>query len=249
MEQVRSARRRRWADASPSAPAGQWSMGDRWPLLVSVLADEQADLLRALREHLADAPGSRPLPGLHEAADRLQRTSRHAQQIARLASGRVRQFRERVDLRQLLRTVLADLDIPTGPGRAIAELDLAPAEACMDASAAYTVVECLLAWLQVHGSAMVLATQPGRGSAGPVLAASGHRSRLPAPAGRGSARRRLDDGLELLLLQQAVWANGLTLRILAGTDITVRVGFPPAAPDVDALGWIELPAPQSGDRP
>lgn len=250
MEQVRSARRRRWADASAPAPSGQWSMGDRWPLLVSVLADEQADFLSAVREHLAQPSGA-PIapdtaPRLQGAADRLQRASRHAQQIARLASGRVRQFREPVDLCHLVRAVLADLGPHSGAEDPITRLDLVQADVFMDASAAYTVVECLLAWLRTHGSALVVRTEPGKAGAGPVLSASGQRAPMPAAAPGTPRHRRLDDGLELLLLQQAVWANGLTLRILAGTDITARVGFPPLMPQADVLGRIELPAPQSG---
>lgn len=250
MEQIRPVRRRRWADASAPAPSGQWSMGDRWPLLVSVLADEQTDFLRAVREHLAQPSGTPVAPDasprLQCAADRLQRASRHAQQIARLASGRVRQFRESVDLCNLVRAVLADLGPHSGAQDPIARLDLAPADAFMDAAAAYTVVECLLTWLRTHGSALVLSTEPGKNGTGAVLSASGQRAPARAVAPETPRHRRLDDGLGLLLLQQAVWANGLTLRILAGTDITARVGFPPLTPEAEVLGRIEQPVPQSG---
>lgn len=251
MEQVRAARRRRWADAGAPPPGGQWSMADRWPLLVSVLADEQADLLRAVQEHVAQSAGgrltARDMQALLQASERLQHASRRAQQITRLAGGRVRQFRERIDLGEVVLAVLADLGMDPLGGGAIAELDLAPGEAFMDASAAYTVVECLLAWLRVHGSGLVLKTEPGRGAAGPFLSAFGPRAKPATAVGAGPSRRRLDDGLELLLLQQAVWANGLTLRVLAGADISARVSFPPPSAGSDVLGRLELPAPQSGN--
>ena len=253
MDQVRTARRRRWADASATAPGGPWSMGDRWPLLVSALADEQNELLRVLQEQGLQSPVSGRLTVqealvLRTACERLQRTSRRAQQITRLASGRVRQFRERIDLCDTVLGVLADLGLDTRAGGTIAELDLAPAEAFMDAAAAYTVVECLLAWLQVHGRGLALQTEPGRGAAGPVLTATGLRA-APRPATSGPPpRRRLEDGLDLLLLQQAVWANGLTLRVVAGRDITARVGFPSLALGADSFGRIELPAPHPGTK-
>ena len=250
MQQVPAARRRRWADASALPPGGQWSMADRWPLLVSLLADEQADLLRAVREHVSQCSGDRLSPrgaqALLQACGRLQHASRRAQQITRLASGHVRQFRERIDLREVVLEVLSDLGLQAPGGGAIAELELAPGEAFMDASAAYTVVECLLSWLRVHGGGLVLKTEPGRGAAGPFLSAFGPRARPHATDGVGPARRRLDDGLELLLLQQAVWASGLTLRVLAGADISARIGFPPPSTGAGVLGRRELPAPQSG---
>ncbi|WBY03815.1 hypothetical protein PE066_09890 [Ramlibacter tataouinensis] len=250
MEQLRTARRRRWADASAPVPGGQWSMGDRWPLLVSVLADEQAELLRAVQAHLGrsagGAPASQDASALQVAADRLHHASRRAQQITRLASGRVRQYRERIDLCDLVLAVLADLGVDRGPEGPVAELELAPAEAVMDAAAAYTVVECLLAWLRAHGRGLVLRTEPARGRAGPVLSAAGPRAPAHETASGEPPRRRMDDGLELLLLQQAVWASGLTLRIRAGADISARIGFPPALPDADLLRRLELPARQSG---
>lgn len=251
MEQVRMTRRRRWADASAPTPGGPWSMADRWPLLVSVLADEQAELLRVVEERGFGAPGSargttQEAQALGSACERLRHSSRRAQQIARLASGRVRQFRERVDLSDLVLAVLSDIGLPSGAGGPVAELDLNAAEAFIDAAAGYTVVECLLGWLLVHGRELALQTTPGRGAGGPVLTATGQRA-TPGAAGPGlPQRRRLDDGLELLLLQQAVWANGLTLRVLAGRDITARVGFPPPAAGADLYGRIELPAPQPG---
>lgn len=246
MEQVRAVPRRRWADAGAAPPGGPWGMADRWPLLVSVLADEQAGLLRAVQEHLESTDGLPPreVEALLQASDRLRQASRRAQQITRLAGGRVRQFRERIDLREVVLAVLADLALDPLGGGAIAELDLAPCEAFMDAPSAYTVVECLLAWLRTHGSGLVLKTEPGRRAAGPVLSAFGPRARPDAGAGVDPPRRRLDDGLDLLLLQQAVWANGLTLRLLAGGDISVRVGFPPRSADV--LGPLESPAPHPG---
>lgn len=247
MEQVRVARRRRWADAGAPGPRGPWSMGDRWPLLVSVLADEQSELLRVIQAcGLQAGHGGEDARALRTACDRVQHTMRRAQQVARLASGRVRQFRERIDLAGLVLAVLADLGIPADPDGPVAELDLQPAEAFIDAATGYMVVECLLGWLVVHGRDLALQTAPGRGAAGPVLTATTQRT-AARPAGPGFAqRRRLDDGLELLLLQQAVWANGLTLRVMAGCDITARVGFPPLAAGAHGCGRIERPAPQPG---
>ena len=250
MEQVRTVCRRRWADANATGSGGQWSMGDRWPLLVSVLADEQAELLRVIEErglHSENARSTAPeAQALRTACERVQRTSRRAQQIARLAGGRVRQFRERIELSDLVLAVLADLGIEPGAGGPLAELDLAPAEVYIDAAAAYTVIECLVAWMLVHGHRLALQTGSGPAGAGPVLTATSPRV-APRVATSGlPPRRRLDDGLELLLLQQAVWANGLTLRVLVGRDITARVGFPTPTASVDSLGRIELPAPQPG---
>ncbi|HYD76817.1 hypothetical protein [Ramlibacter sp.] len=247
MEQVRAARRRRWADAGAPGPGGPWSMGDRWPLLVSVLADEQSELLRAIQAcDLQALQGGEALQALRAACERVQRTTRRAQQIARLASGRVRQFRERIDLADLVLAVLADLGIPSGSGGPVSELDLQPAEAFIDPAVAYTVVECLLGWLLVHGRELTLQTVPGRGAGGPVLTASIERTAPPPAASGLPRRRRLDDGLELLLLQQAVWANGLTLRVLAGRDITARVGFPPPAAGAHDFGRLEMRAPEPG---
>lgn len=248
MEQHRTTPRRRGADASVPLPGGPWSMGDRWPLLVRVLVDEQADFLSTVQS-LVRSPDGPDASALQAASERLRQAGHRAQQITRLASGRVRQYRERIDLCELVLAVLDDLGLQAGADGPVTRLDLAPAEAFMDPAAAYTVVECLLAWLRVHGRGLVLSTGPAAGHAGPLLIATASRVR-PRAASPGDLplRRRMEDGLELLLLQQAVWANGLTLRILAGSDISARIGFPRPNPDADLLHRIELPAPQSGDE-
>ena len=108
---------RRWSDGAgtyastdPNAP---WSMTQQWPNLVAALSEQAVEssnlLLRALN-YLVGAGRLRrsEAKALSDAMHQLRGTSLRAQQITRLAGGRIRQARERVDLAELVRHVMEE---------------------------------------------------------------------------------------------------------------------------------------------
>lgn len=108
---------RRWSDGAgafaPVDPNAPWSMAQQWPNLVAALSEQAVEssnlLLRALN-YLVGAGRLRrsEAKALSDAMHQLRGTSLRAQQITRLAGGRIRQARERVDLAELVRHVLEE---------------------------------------------------------------------------------------------------------------------------------------------
>ncbi len=213
MEQVRTVCRRRWADANATGSGGQWSMGDRWPLLVSVLADEQAELLRVIEErglHSENARSTAPA-GAGAAYGLRTRAAHQSARPADRAPGR----RPRAPVSRTHRAAVRPG--AGGAGRSRHR----PGAGAPSPNWIWHLPRCTStqrlptpsssawwAWMLVHGHRLALQTGSGPAGAGPVLTATSPRV-APRVATSGlPPRRRLDDGLELLLLQQAVWANG-----------------------------------------
>src|SRR4051812_18969645 len=102
--------RRRWSDGGTAAVDTHkpWSMGDQWPVVVGSLAGEQLDFVRAVSALVQQSTAEGRMTEaeaavLRSGMARLQHTSMRGQQITRLASGRIRQFRESIDLSQVVR--------------------------------------------------------------------------------------------------------------------------------------------------
>jgi hypothetical protein len=97
-------------------------MSQQWPNLVAALSEQAVEssnlLLRALN-YLVGAGRLRrsEAKALSDAMHQLRGTSLRAQQITRLAGGRIRQARERVDLAELVRHVLEERHDESRPAR------------------------------------------------------------------------------------------------------------------------------------
>lgn len=244
---------RRWSDglrpAASADPQAPWSMGEQWPQLVATLSEQAVDssnlVLRAL-DHLVGAGRLRRAEAraLTDALDRLRATSLRAQQITRLAGGRVRLAKDRVGLHEVVQALL-DERAAEGMQRGI-ELrgELAPADVLLDPSAAVGLATALLDWALGFGRGVVLQTLPPSGDGPARLVA---RVRLPAPqaAAPGAPRaRRLHDGLAWMLLRQLVASNELSVRREnADGHAVVTVDFPKAFRGSDGVSSVELLPP------
>jgi hypothetical protein len=229
-------RRRRWSDGSTPGLEGDapWSMADQWPAVVGALAAGQLDLLRTFTAFADQAQASGCMAdaqtqALRRAVADLQHTSLRAQQLTRLASGRIRQYRESLDLSQVVRAVLRDRSPGAALSQSIAQADLSPVDLFMDAAVAYTIVDSSLAWMFARCRDIVIRTEPARGDDGnAMLVITGRRFAGDAPEG-APRRRRLEDGLDLVLARQAADSAGLPMQLRQdGPLVGISVLFPQA---------------------
>jgi hypothetical protein len=151
---------------------------------------------------------------LSAAMHQLRATSLRAQQITRLAGGRIRQARERVDLAQLVRQVLQERAIEIEAAGAIVRCDLEAVEVLLDPPVAMSLVNATLDWAISLGKQIELWLAPPE-LAGPARLQVRIATPAPAQPAAGTARvrsRRLDDGLHWTLLRQIAASSSLELE-------------------------------------
>jgi hypothetical protein len=146
---------RRWSDGAgtyaPADPNAPWSMTQQWPNLVAALSEQAVEssnlLLRALN-YLVGAGRLRrsEAKALSDAMHQLRGTSLRAQQITRLAGGRIRQARERVDLSELVRHVLDDRASELAASEVTITSDLQPVDVLLDPPVAISLLNSIFDW-------------------------------------------------------------------------------------------------------
>lgn len=234
--------RRRWSDDSTPASVSDkpWSMADQWPVVVGALAGDQHEAMRVVEDHVQRARAEGRMDeaeaqSLRRALADLRHTTQRAQQITRLAGGRIRQYRESIDLAQVVRAVLRDKGARASLPEAVGQASLAPVDLFMDAASAYAIVEGVLAWMLARCSDIVVRTECTSAGEGATFVASGRR-RAEDPAPGALRRRRLEDGLDLVLVRQAVVSAGLALVIRDdGGQVGLSVHFPQAFTDIKTI--------------
>lgn len=124
--------------------------------------------------------------------------------------------------RGCLRAVLRDRPVGAALSESIAQADLSVVDQFMDAAVAYTIVEGVLVWTLARCRDVVIRTDPrGRDDDMASLSVTGRR--FTPVAGEGAPRRRrVEDGLDLVLARQAVEAAGLTMKLHQGGDALCR---------------------------
>jgi hypothetical protein len=219
---------RRWSDGGgsiePAEPDAPWSMSQQWPTVVSALSEQAVEgsnlVLRAL-QYLVGAGRLRhsEAKALADAMHQLRASSLRAQQITRLAGGRIRQARERVDLAELVRQVLQDRAPEIEAAGSTVTSELEPVEVLLDPPVAASLVGAVLDWAMSFSKQVHLRLAPAE-VAGPAQLKVRITTPPPAPAAnpsgvRGTARprvRRLNDGLHWTLLRQIAASSSLELQ-------------------------------------
>ena len=127
-------------------------MSQQWPNLVAALSEQAVEssnlLLRALN-YLVGAGRLRrsEAKALSDAMHQLRATSLRAQQITRLAGGRIRQARERVDLAELVRHVLDERAARIrGRRRRRSARTCRPVDVLLDPPVAISLLNSILDW-------------------------------------------------------------------------------------------------------
>ena len=216
---------RRWSDGAglyarqdPDAP---WAMAQQWPHLVAGLSEQAVEssnlLLRALnylvgagRLHHSEAKA------LSDAMHLLRGTSLRAQQITRLANGRIRQARERIDLAELVRHVLAERGSELQAAGASVITQLQAVDVLLDPPVAISLLNSILDWGMSFSRQIQLellpASWPTPAQLKVRVATPPPASAAPAPTAGWTARprsRRMNDGLHWMLLRQIAASCGL----------------------------------------
>jgi hypothetical protein len=248
---------RRWSDgagsfasADPNAP---WSMSQQWPNLVAALSEQAVEssnlLLRALN-YLVGAGRLRrsEAKALSDAMHQLRGTSLRAQQITRLAGGRIRQARERVDLSDLVRHVLQERHAELEAAGVSITSDLEPVDVLLDPPVAISLLNAVIDWAMSFSTQLHITLLP---TEWPGPAQLKVRVTTPAPAqgahpgGVGwtvrPRGRRLNDGLHWMLLRQIAASSSLDVtRSREDGAALLTIDFPKTFLSSEGVACLEL---------
>jgi hypothetical protein len=252
---------RRWSDGAgnpaPADPNAPWSMAQQWPHLVAALSEQAVEssnlLLRALN-YLVGAGRLRrgEAKALSDAMHQLRGTSLRAQQITRLAGGRIRQARERVDLSELAHHVLDDRAAELAAAEVTITSELQPVDVLLDPPVAISLLNAIVDWAASFGKQLHVVLVPGQW---PGPAQLKVRVTTPAaPAAQPSAGwtvrsrgRRLNDGLHWMLLRQIAASSGLEVtRAREEGAALLAIAFPNTFLSTGGVACLELTAPDGG---
>lgn len=248
---------RRWSDGAglyaPTDPNAPWSMTQQWPNLVAALSEQAVEssnlLLRALN-YLVGAGRLRrsEAKALSDAMHQLRGTSLRAQQITRLASGRIRQSRERVDVSDIVKQVTQDRAEEFQAAGVVVSSELQPADVLLDPPVATSLVNALLDWAtsfskEIHFS-VVPAEWPGPAQLR-VLVTTPAPTANAHPGGVGwtvrPRGRRQNDGLHWMLLRQIAASSGLELaRSRENGKALVTIDFLKTFLSTEGMACLEL---------
>jgi hypothetical protein len=242
-----SGEQRHTAHAAPVADAAEV---ERWRTLVGeVGASVAAPLTAALERIVALAASGRidriGLRALREDVERARQIGILSQQLARLASGRVRQSQERVELVELLAGMLQHrrreiqargLEVRLAPAR--------PTEVLADASLLFSLLGALLSWALdcAHSTIeMTIEHAPGPTRAR-LLCRFPHG---PGPGLDGAAAAPGQEALDSMhwrLLEHVAQAQGIALdRRIDGARTALALVFPHTVNDaLDGMSAIEM---------
>jgi hypothetical protein len=248
---------RRWSDGAggfvttdPNAP---WAMSQQWPHLVAALSEQAVEssnlLLRALN-YLVGAGRLRrsEAKALSDAMHQLRSTSLRAQQITRLAGGRIRQARERVDLSELVRHVLHDRASEVEAAGVTVSSELQPVDVLLDPPVAISLVNAILDWAMSFSKQIHVMLSPAD-IPGPaqlkvrvVTPAPAHAAQPTGVAWTARPRgRRLNDGLHWMLLRQIAASSSLELtRARADGAALLTIDFPQTFLSTEGMSCLEL---------
>jgi hypothetical protein len=251
---------RRWSDGVTPAPQGTeasaaWSMAQHWPTLVATLSEQAVEssnlILRAL-DFMVGAGRMRraEAKALSDALYRMRDTSLRAQQITRLASGRIRQARDRVELAELIRDQLESRAEEFAAANVDVRSVLAPVDVLLDPPVAVSLVNNVVDWGLSFSKQITLTLEtpvwpaPARLL---VRVATPARNAQPAPGqhtgtwGTKERGRRLNDGLHWMLLRQMAASANLTVN-RSGADgaAILTIEFPKTFLSAEGVSSVEL---------
>ncbi len=257
---------RRWSDGAgiyaPTDPNAPWTMSQQWPNLVAALSEQAVEssnlLLRALN-YLVGAGRLRrsEAKALSDAMHHLRGTSLRAQQITRLAGGRIRQARERVDLSELVRHVLQERASETEAAGVAISSELQAVDVLLDPPVAISLLNAIVDWAmsfskQLHVT-LVPAEWPGPAQL-KVRVTTPQPQPSAHPGGVGwtvrPRSRRLNDGLHWMLLRQIAASSNLEVtRSRADGAALLTIDFPKTFLSSEGMACLELTEPEGGDAP
>lgn len=251
---------RRWSDGAgfvahdPNAP---WSMDQQWPNLVAALSEQAVEssnlLLRALN-YLVGAGRLRrtEAKALGDAMHQLRGTSLRAQQITRLASGRIRQAHERVDLAELIGRVVQERAGEHAAAGMAVRCETEPVDVLLDPPVAISLINSVLDWAQTFSKEVVFslarAEWPRPAQLRVRVTTPPPAPRTPQPGWVQRPRgRRLNDGLHWMMLRQTAASSGLGVTRTGAEGLAiVTIEFPKTFLSNDGISCLEAEEMQPG---
>lgn len=251
---------RRWSDGAGPATKGSeatapWSMAQHWPTLVATLSEQAVEssnlILRAL-DFMVGAGRMRraEAKALSDALYRMRDTSLRAQQITRLASGRIRQARDRVELGELIRDLLESRRDEFGAANVEVHTVLNPVEVLLDPPVAVSLVNNVVDWALSFSKHVTLTLEtPVWPAPARLLVRVVTPPRAPAPVpgqhtatwGTKERGRRLNDGLHWMLLKQMALSANLSVVRSGGDGVALlTVEFPKTFLSTEGVSSVEL---------
>jgi len=206
--------RRRWSDG-PSYPWSpgtddSWSVATHWPALVAVLCEQVADNtgnltgeIERLCKHglLSQAEATAMRRNVQE----MRASGMALQQIVRLGAGLYNLSPDRVELAEVVRAAVREMQVDVLPRGGELSMDLRRAEVWVDGAVAAGLVQAGLDWALGFSNRVRVKVEPGDGvdPARLVIRGALSRSRAHAVAAPGQRRnRRMNDNLHWVLLRQ-----------------------------------------------
>ena len=252
---------RRWSDGVAPASQGTevaapWTMAQHWPTLVATLSEQAVEssnlILRAL-DFMVGAGRMRraEAKALSDALYRMRDTSLRAQQITRLASGRIRQTRDRVELAELIRDLLDSRREEFTAANVDVQGLLNPVDVLLDPPVAVSLVNNVIDWGLSFSKQVTLTLEtPVWPAPARLMVRVATPPRNPAPTAPGQHTgtwgtkergRRLNDGLHWMLLRQmAASANLSVTRSGAEGAAILTIEFPKTFLSSEGVSSVEL---------
>lgn len=249
------------ARSHPAPAAEDGEAAQRWHRLVSEIGAATATQLTAALERIhtlitsgkIDRAGLR---ALRDEVDGARQAGMIGQQIARFASGRLRQSHERLQLADTLKGVLAHRHRETQSRGIVLKPALKPAEVIVDASLLFSLLNTALDWAMAHAQSNIefridIKSWPQNAQ---LVCRFAHR---PADQASENDRPPEPTTLESLtwrLLEQTAWTMGLPLdRRDDPLHSTLTIEFPRTTGDeiegVTAMEIDEGFAPSTNSKP
>ena len=233
----------------------------RWHELVSQIGLEIAAPLTAAMERITmltstgriDRGGLR---ALREEVETARQIGMIGQQLARFATGRLRQSHERLQLADVLNGVIAHRTRETTARGINVKPSLKPAEVIVDASLLFSLLNATVDWALANSQSQIdfsIGIKPWPAHA-QLSCRFAHRAIDDLTDGTRAAAPSSLDSLTWRLLEQTAWTMGLSLERKDESHVTVlTLEFPrTVSNEIDGVSAIEIDdgfAPSSNSQP
>ncbi len=222
---------------------------DHWRDVVGEISAEIAGPLTAALERVQTLASTgridrSSLRSLGEEIQRAREISMSGQQIARLASGRLRQTPERLALTTTLKDVLTQRSRETQARGIHIKQVLRPAEVVVDASLLFSLLNTQLTWAMEHARSNIefridIKTWPTHARLATRFAARPADQQAETDA---AALKTQLDSMTWRLVEQTAWTMGLPIeRKIEGHEVHLTIEFPRTVSDqLEGMSAIEL---------
>lgn len=220
---------------------------DHWREVVGEMSAEIAGPLTAALERVQTLASTgridrSSLRSLGEEIQRAREISMSGQQIARLASGRLRQTPERLALTETLKDVLMQRSRETQARGIHIKQVLRPAEVVVDASLLFSLLNTQLTWAMEHARSNIdfridIKTWPAH-----ARLATRFSLRPADQQGETDGATQQLDTMTWRLVEQTAWTMGLPIeRKLEGHEVHLTIEFPRTVSDqLEGMTAVEL---------